>query len=124
MEQYKLGEQEMRFADLLWNNAPISSSNIVSPAAEVMNWKKSTTYTMLHRLYEHGIFKHENATIAVLMSRNKFYPWQSRKYVEDAFGGSLPRFVASFIGDKSLTNKQADELVRLIYEHKRGRGNG
>ena len=124
MELYKLGEQEMRFADLIWDNAPVNSSDLVSLAAVVMKWKKSTTYTMLRRLCERGIFKHENAAITVLMSRDEFYEGQSRKYVEDTFGGSLPRFLASFIGGGGLSDKQADELMRLINEHKEGRGNG
>ena len=124
MEQYKLGEQEMKFADLLWKNVPIESSNLVKLATEIMSWKKSTTYTMLRRLCERGIFKHENAMITVRMSRDEFYAGQSRKYVEDTFGGSLPRFITSFIGGKGLSEKQADELVRLINEHKEGHGNG
>ena len=124
MEDFKLGEQEARFADLIWSNAPISSSNLVSLAAEAMNWKRSTTYTMLRRLCDRKIFKNDNATVVALMSRNEFYARQSRKYVEDTFGGSLPRFIASFIGGKGLSDKQADELVRLINEHKGGRGNG
>jgi predicted transcriptional regulator len=124
MENYKLGEQESRFAGLIWDNAPIKSTDLVTLAAEVMNWKKSTTYTMLRRLCERNIFKNDDATVTVLMSRDEFYAGQSRKYVEDTFGGSLPRFITTFIGGKGLSDKQADELVRLINEHKEGRGNG
>jgi predicted transcriptional regulator len=118
MEDYKLGEQETKFANLIWDNAPISSPELVKLAAGAMNWKKSTTYTMLRRLCERQIFKNENAVVTVLMSRDEFYAGQSRKYVEDAFGGSLPRFITSFIGGKGLSDKQADELVRLINEQK------
>ena len=124
MEEYKLGEQETRFADLIWDSAPIKSPELVKLAAQVMQWKKSTTYTMLRRLCERGIFKNENATVAVVLTRDQFYGGQSRKYVEDTFGGSLPRFITSFIGGKGLSDKQADELMRLINEHKEGRDNG
>jgi len=124
MEDYKLGEQETRFADLIWNNAPIKSPDLVKLAAEVMQWKKSTTYTMLRRLCERGIFKNENAMVAVVLTREQFYGGQSRKYVDDTFGGSLPRFITSFIGGKGLSDKQANELVRLINEHKERRDNG
>ena len=124
MEDYKLGEQETRFADLIWDNAPITSPDLVKLAAEVMQWKKSTTYTMLRRLCERGIFKNESAMVSVILTRDQFYGGQSRKYVEDTFGGSLPRFITSFIGGKGLSDKQADELVRLINEHKEGRDNG
>ena len=124
MEKLNLGEQETRFANLLWDNAPINSTDLVKLAAEVMKWKKSTTYTMLRRLCERGIFRNENATVSVVLTREQFYGGQSRKYVEDTFGGSLPSFIASFIGGKGLSDKQADELVRLINEHKRGVENG
>ena len=124
MEDYKLGEQETRFAELIWDNAPIASPSLVKLAAEVMQWKKSTTYTMLRRLCERGIFKNENAMVAVILTREQFYGGQSRKDVEDTFGGSLPRFITSFIGGKGLSDKQADELVRLINKHKRGAENG
>jgi len=124
MDDYRLGEQETKFADLIWDSAPINSTDLVRLAADVMKWKKSTTYTMLRRLCERGIFKNDEATVTVLQSRDEFYAGQSRKYVEDTFGGSLPRFITSFIGGKGLSDKQADELVRLIEEHKGGRGNG
>ena len=124
MRDYKLGEQETRFANLIWDNAPINSTELVRLAAEVMEWKKSTTYTMLRRLCERGIFKNDDATVTVLTGRDEFYAGQSRKYVEDTFGGSLPRFVTSFIGGKGLSDKRADELARLINEHKEARDNG
>ena len=124
MDTYRLGGQEEKFANLIWHNAPIQSSALVALAAEAMNWKKSTTYTMLRRLCQRKIFRNDDATVTTLIGRDEFYAGQSRKYVEDAFGGSLPRFVASFIGGKGLSSKQADELLRLIQEHKGGRGDG
>ena len=122
MGDFTLGEQETRFASLIWEHAPINSTELVKLAAEVMQWKKSTTYTMLRRLCERGIFKNENATVAVVLTRSEFYGGQSRKYVEDTFGGSLPKFITSFIGGKGLSDKQADELMRLINEHQRAAG--
>jgi len=118
MEDFTLGEQETRFASLIWDNAPINSTELVKLAAEVMKWKKSTTYTMLRRLCKRGIFGNKNATVYVILTRDAFYCGQSRKYVEDTFGGSLPRFITSFIGGKTLSDNQADELVRLINERK------
>ena len=124
MEDYRLGEQESKFADLIWDRAPINSTELVKLAADVMKWKKSTTYTMLRRLCDRGIFRNDDAIVTVLMSRDEFYAGQSRKYVEDTFGGSLPKFITSFIGGKGLSEKQANELVCLIEDYKGGRGNG
>ena len=119
MRNFRLGKQETRFADLIWDNAPINSTELVRLTAEVMKWKKSTTYTMLRRLCERGIFKNEDAMVSAVLSRDEFYGNQSREYVEDTFGGSLPKFITSFIGGKRLSAKQADELIRLINKNKR-----
>lgn len=119
MKNFRLGKQETRFADLIWDNAPINSTELVRLAAEVMKWKKSTTYTMLRRLCERGIFKNEDAMVSAILTRDEFYGRQSKEYVENTFGGSLPKFITSFIGDKGLSAKQADELIRLINEHKK-----
>ncbi len=118
MVDYKLAGAESRFADLIWENEPINSTELVRLSEEVMKWKKSTTYTILKRLCEKGIFKNENALVSAVISRDDFYAGQSRRFVEDSFGGSLPRFLASFIGGKRLSDKQAEELVHLIHQHK------
>jgi BlaI family penicillinase repressor len=118
MVDYRLAGMESKFADLIWENEPINSTELVRLSEEVMKWKKSTTYTILKRLCDKGIFKNENAIVSATISRNEFYAGQSRRFVEDSFGGSLPHFLASFIGGKKLSDKQAEELVRLIHEHK------
>lgn len=117
MAVYRLADTESKFADLIWDNAPINSTELVRLSEEVMKWKKSTTYTILKRLCDRGIFKNEGAVVSVVISRDEFLAGQSRRYIEDTFGGSLPRFLASFIGGKKLSDKQAEELVRLINEH-------
>ena len=122
MSKFSLGEQETRFANIIWDNAPIKSTELVKLAAEVMQWKKSTTFTMLRRLCERGLFKNENATVYVKLTREQFFSGQSRQYVEDTFGGSLPQFIAAFIGGKSLSDKQAEELMKIINERREGGG--
>ncbi|MHB1315518.1 MAG: BlaI/MecI/CopY family transcriptional regulator [Christensenellales bacterium] len=124
MADYRLADAESRFADLIWDNEPINSTELVRLSEEVMQWKKSTTYTILRRMCERGIFKNENATVTSLISRDDFYAQQSRRYVNDTFGGSLPKFITSFISGKPLSGEQADELVRLINEHKEEHGDG
>ncbi|MDR0923718.1 MAG: BlaI/MecI/CopY family transcriptional regulator [Hungatella sp.] len=118
MIDYRLAETESRFADLIWEKEPINSTELVRLSKEVMQWKKSTTYTILKRLCDRGIFKNEGAVVTSAISRDEFFAGQSRRYIEDTFGGSLPRFLTSFIGGKKLSDKQAEELVRLINEHR------
>jgi BlaI family penicillinase repressor len=119
MVDYKLGAMETRFAELIWNNEPVSSGELVKLCEKELGWKKSTTYTMLRRLCERGIFQNRNGTVSALMSRNEFSSLQSEKFVEENFAGSLPKFLAAFTLRKKLTRKEIDELQKLIDE-KRG----
>jgi predicted transcriptional regulator len=120
MSDYRLAEAESRFADLIWEHAPIHSPKLADMAAEIMHWKKTTTYTVLKKLCNKGIFKNEYALVTALMSRDEFYANQSVKYVDDTYGGSLPRFIAAFASGRGLTDKQADEIQRLIDEYRGG----
>jgi len=109
---------EERLAAIIWREAPLSSPELAHFALQELDWKKSTTYTVLKKLCEKGIFRNEYAKISVVLTRDELISFQSRRYVEDTFGGSLPQFIASFFDGKKLTAEQADELIRLIKDHK------
>ena len=115
---------EEKLAVLIWREAPLTSPELVALAAREMDWKKSTTYTMLKKLCDKGVFKNENANVSVVLTRDEQIARQSRRYVEDTFGGSLPKFIASFFGGRKLTPEQAAELKRLIEEHEGGGTHG
>ncbi|NLU52017.1 MAG: BlaI/MecI/CopY family transcriptional regulator [Clostridiaceae bacterium] len=112
-----LTEAEEKLASLIWSNAPLTSPDLVALAAKELQWKKSTTYTILKKLCDKGVFKNENANITVLLTREEQLARESRQYVEDTFGGSLPKFIASFFSGRKLTQEQALELKRLIEEY-------
>ena len=118
MNYYKLAETEEKFAELIWQNEPIGSGDLVKLSEKEMNWKKSTTYTVLKKLCEKGIFQNENAVVSSQISKDEYYAKQSIRFVEDTFGGSLPKFLTAFISNKKLSKHQVDELKRLIDEHK------
>ena len=118
MKEYKLTETEEKFSELIWGNEPIGSGDLVKLCEIEMNWKKSTTYTVLKKLCENGIFQNENAIVSSLITKEEYYANQSIRFVEDTFGGSLPKFLTAFIGAKSLNRHQAEELKKLIDEHK------
>jgi BlaI family transcriptional regulator, penicillinase repressor len=120
MSDYKLAQSEAKFADLIWRYEPIGSGELVKLCEKEMSWKKSTTYTVLKKLCEKGIFQNENAVVFSLIKKDEFYAGQSRRFVEDTFGGSLPEFLIAFIGGKKLNDRQAEELKKLIDEHKEG----
>lgn len=118
MKDYKLTESEEKFADIIWNNEPIGSGDLVKICEKEMNWKKSTTYTVLKKVCEKGIFQNKNAIVSSQITKDEYYARQSILFIEDTFGGSLPKFLTAFIGTKKLSKHQAEELKRLIDEHK------
>ena len=120
MTYYKLAEAESRFADLIWDNAPIHSPKLAQLATDVMKWKKSTTYTVLKKLCDKGLFRNEYALVTAVMTRDEYYAGQSVKYVDDTYGGSLPQFITSFVSNRKLIDKQADDIQRLIDEYREG----
>jgi predicted transcriptional regulator len=118
MKAYKLTESEEKFAELIWQSEPIGSGDLVKLSEKEMNWKKSTTYTVLKKLCEKGIFQNQNAVVASVVAKDEYYAKQSIRFVEDTFGGSLPKFLTAFISGKKLSKHQAEELSKLIDEHK------
>ena len=120
MNEYQMGAVESRFADIIWENEPISSAELVKKSEEEFRWKKSTTYTVLKRLCEKGIFQNVKGTVTSLISKQDFYAVQSEKFVDETFGGSLPAFLAAFTARKSLTDKEIAQLQRMIDEYKEG----
>lgn len=117
MGDYKLAKAEERFAEIIWANEPISSTELVKLCEKEMNWKKSTTYTVLKKLCEKGIFQNSNAVVSALMGKDEFYSRQSRRYVEDVFAGSLPKFLTAFCGGRKLSKEEAEEMKRFIEEN-------
>ena len=116
MQEYKLGVMEGRFADLIWESAPISTAELVKLCQQEFDWRRTTTYTMLKRLCQRGIFQNNNGTVVVLISKEVFSGKQSEQFVEDTFGGSLPAFIAAFVKRRRISDAEADEIQRLIDE--------
>lgn len=120
MSDWKLGAVEARFADIVWENAPLPSGELVKLCEERLQWKKSTTYTVLRKLCARGLFQNENGVVRAAMSRDDFYTCQTHEFVDESFGGSLPAFFAAFTVNKTLTAQEIDELQRMIDQYKEG----
>ena len=114
MKEFSLGEIEMRFAELIWGNEPLASSALVRLAERELSWKKSTTYTVLRRLCEKGIFVNDSGTVRSLLSREEVLTAQSRQFVDSAFSGSLPMFLAAFSSGRKLSDQEIAEIRRII----------
>lgn len=118
MEQYKLGEMEQRFADLIWEHEPVSSRTLTELCAEAFNWKRTTTYTMLKRLCERKLFQNKSGLVTSLMSKDEFQASQGEQFLKETFAGSLPKFIAAFTHRNKLSEKEINEIQQLINEHK------
>ncbi len=114
MADMELGAVQERFADIVWAHEPVASGELVKLCREELHWKKPTTYTVLRRLCEKGIFQNRDGAVSALISREDFYAAKSRQVVEESFRGSLPAFVAAFTARNSLTAEEADAIQKLI----------
>ena len=114
MNEVRLGFMEGRFADIIWENAPLSTRAMIELCAKELNWKRTTTYTVLKKLCDRGIFKMENSEVTVLINKEKFKTIQTEYIVNDTFQGSLPAFVAAFTARNTLKPEEVEQIRALI----------
>ena len=112
--EIELGEIQEQFAQIIWEHEPVTSGTLVGIAAEKLGWKKSTTYTVLRKLCEKGLFQNQDGVVTALVSKAQFDSAKSQKFVEDNFNGSLPSFIAAFTGRKKLSSKEINEIQHII----------
>ena len=117
MEEKRLSDGEARFMQIIWGQEPVPSGRLVELCAEKLGWKKSTTYTMLKRLENKGCVRNEGSVVTALRSREEVRAEESAYVVERSFSGSLPGFLVAFLGGKTLTEKEAEEIKALIDAH-------
>ena len=114
MNDTRLGMVEARFADIVWQHQPLSTKELVALCEKELHWKRTTTYTVLKKLCERGIFATENSMVAARLSREEFYAIQSERFVEETFDGSLPAFIAAFASRKKPSAKELEEIRRMM----------
>lgn len=116
----RLGMVESRFADIVWQNAPLSTKTLVDLCKKELNWARTTTYTVLKKLCDRGIFKTENSEVSVLIGKDEFYAIQSEQFVDENFSGSLPAFIAAFSTRKNISEKEIQEIKEMIENFRGG----
>lgn len=114
MTDYKLGEVESRFADMIWEREPLTMRELVELCGRELHWKRTTTYTVLKKLSEHGIFQMKEGQVTSLITREDYYAGRSEQFVEETFQGSLPAFIAAFTKRKTLTQQEISEIRKMI----------
>ncbi len=120
MLDIELGEVQAAFADIIWAHEPVGSGELVKICERELGWKKPTTYTVLRKLCEKGLFKNEGGLVTALVSRERFNAIKSERFVEDTFDGSLPAFLAAFMSGRKISAEEAAEIRKMIDEYKEG----
>ena len=118
--EIELGEVQNRFAELIWENEPIGSGQLVKLCEKELGWKKPTTYTVLRKLCEKGLFQNENGIVTSAISREEFQFAKSEKVVEENYKGSLPAFFAAFTSRKKLSKEEIEEIQSMINQMREG----
>ncbi len=118
MNELRLCESDFRFMSVIWDNEPLHSGELVKLCGEKFDWKKSTTYTMLKKMCEKGFARNDGSLVTSLVERDRVQAYASEHFVEQTFAGSLPNFLVSFLGGKKISEKEAEELKKLIDSHK------
>lgn len=114
MNEIRLGVVEARFADIVWQYAPVSTKSLIAICEKELNWKRTTTYTVLKKLCQRGIFSMEDSTVSVLICKEEFYAIQSQQFVDDTFSGSLPAFLAAFGSRKKPSREELAQIRQIL----------
>ena len=120
MEEIKLGLVEMHFADIVWENEPITTKELVAACEKELNWKRTTTYTVLKKLCKKGIFETKDSIVTSLISKDEFTAIQSENFVKQTFDGSLPAFIAAFASRKKPTKEELEQIRKMLDTLKEG----
>lgn len=118
MEYLKLCDSDYRFMMIVWEHAPVNSGELVKLCNEILGWKKSTTYTAIKKMSGKGYIKNVDAIVSVLIPKDRVQADETEYFVERTFGGSLPQFLAAFLGGKKISDEEAEKIKAMIDEHK------
>ena len=114
MAEYHLGEIEMKFADIIWENEPLKSGELIKLCEQALGWKKSTTYTILKRVSERGLFQNVDGVVTSCVKKDEFMAKQTQQFLDANFEGPLPKFLAAFAKKNKFSEKEIEEINKII----------
>lgn len=120
MNTPKIHESEYRFCLILWEHEPVTTVELVRLCQQQLEWKRTTTYTVIKRLSERGVLQNEDGVITSLISKEEAQASEIDELVEKRFGGSLPSFLAAFTRHQKLSEKELDEVQQMIDHIRKG----
>lgn len=114
--KYRINESEYRFMEILWEKEPVSSMELVRVCGERLDWKKSTTFTVMRKLCQKKIACNEDTIVRACVSQEQVQRQESRAFLDRKFGGSLPLFLTAYLQDRRLTREEAEKIKQMIEE--------
>ncbi len=114
MADFKLFDGELKFANIVWENEPLSSGELVILCRDLLGWKKSTVYTVLKKLCDRKILRNVDSVVSSIVKKKDVQEYESEVILERMFDGSLPKFIASFLGDRKLSDKELSEIKDIL----------
>lgn len=122
MDTPKIFESEYRFCLILWAHEPVKSSELVALCRDQLGWKPTTTYTVIKRLAQRGVLVNEDTVVRSLVSKDEVQAAEIDEMVEKKFEGSLPAFLAAFTRHRKMTDREIDQVQRMINEYRKENG--
>lgn len=120
MDTPKIFESEYHFCLIMWEHEPVTTVELVKLCQERLGWKRTTTYTVIKRLGDRGVLKNEEGTVTSLVSKEEAQAREINELLEEKFQGSLPTFIAAFTRRRDISDKELDEVQRMIDRIRKG----
>ena len=113
-----ISEAESRVMEVLWQQSPQTSEEIIASLLEPTGWHEKTIKTLLNRLLGKGAISAQKEGRRYLytprLHREDWQQHESRSLLDRVFGGKVAPLLAHFSQHEKLSTKDVAELRKLI----------
>lgn len=116
----KISESEWHIMSVLWEESPLTSTNIIEKLKLHVRWSPKTIHTLISRLVEKGVLGVNRDTSPYLyyplVSKEECVLHETKSFMKRFYSDSLSLLVANFIKDNKVSLEEIDELKRILEE--------
>jgi BlaI family penicillinase repressor len=118
----QISDAEWKVMKIIWAKSPCTANEVIQELSSCTKWKPKTVKTLLSRLVKKGVLGYEEHNRAYL-----YYPLideeecireENRSFLERVYNGSLNMMLVTFIKDAKLTDREIEELKKILDEKK------
>jgi predicted transcriptional regulator len=114
----RIGEAEYAVMEVLWQDAPLTATEVAGRVPAERGWSIRTVKTMLARLLAKGVLAHEEEGRRYLyrpaVARADYVAQESGRLIDRMFGGRVTPLVAQLAERDRLTNADIAEIEALL----------